>query len=258
MKIIQTAERNTERLASDNIIYHRHLIAYKEAAKLINGTVLEIGCGEGYGIKILAPHAKKYFAIDKFNTDIDHEIKEKYNIDFRQMVVPPLNGFADNTFDFVVSFQVIEHIIKDDFLIKEIVRVLKPGGKLILTTPNIKTSLTRNPWHIREYRLEQFENLLSGNFKDVMVKGIFGNEKVMNYYEKNKDSVKKFTQFDIFNLQYILPRWCLKIPYDIMNRMNRNKLMKQNKGLINDVITEDFYLSEADEKCFDFFCIACK
>jgi len=258
MKIIQTAERNTEQLASDNIIYHRHLIAYKEAAKLINGTVLEIGCGEGYGIKILAPHTKKYFAIDKFNTDIDNEIKDKYSINFRQMVVPPLNGFDDNTFDFVVSFQVIEHIKKDDFLIKEIVRILKPGGKLILTTPNIKTSLTRNPWHVREYTLEQFGNLLSGNFKNVIIKGIFGNEKVMSYYEKNKESIKKITQFDIFNLQYILPRWCLKIPYDVMNRINRNKLMKQNTGLINNVVTEDFYLSKTENNCFDFFCIACK
>jgi len=258
MKIIQTAERNTERLASDNIIYHRHLIAYHEAAKLISGTVLEIGCGEGYGIKILAPHAEKYFAIDKFNTEIDPEFKGKHNIDFRQMVIPPLDGFADNTFDYVVSFQVIEHIKKDDWLIKEIVRVLKPGGKLILTTPNIKTSLTRNPWHVREYTLEQFRNLLTQQFKDVANKGGYGNEKVMSYYEKNKKSVKKLTRFDIFNLQYILPRWCLKIPYDIMNRVNRNKLMKQNTGLINDVVTEDFFLAEADQNCFDFFSIASK
>ena len=51
MGILQTAERSTHLDSSENVVFQRHLIAYKEAAKLIKGTVLEIGCGEGYGIQ---------------------------------------------------------------------------------------------------------------------------------------------------------------------------------------------------------------
>ncbi len=252
MKIIQTAERHSDQLPSDNIILHRHLIAYSEAAKRIHGNVLEIGCGEGYGMRMLALHAEKYVAIDKYNTTIPTDL----SVEFHQMNVPPLNIFNENTFDFVVSFQVIEHITKDDYFIREIYRVLKPGGKLILTTPNIKTSLTRNPWHIREYNPDQFNRLMNKYFKKLNIMGVYGNKNIMEYYEKNKLSVEKFTRFDLLNLQYNLPRWCLKIPYDIMNRMNRNKLMKQDNKLIADVVTSDYFLAEINENCFDFFCIA--
>ena len=55
---IQTAERSSHLDPSENVIFQRHMIAYKQAAKLINGTVLEIGCGEGYGISELAKYAK--------------------------------------------------------------------------------------------------------------------------------------------------------------------------------------------------------
>ena len=54
---IQTAERSSHLDPSENVIFQRHMIAYKQAAKLINGTVLEIGCGEGYGISELAKYA---------------------------------------------------------------------------------------------------------------------------------------------------------------------------------------------------------
>ena len=56
--------------------------------------------------------------------------------------------------------------------------------------------------------------------------------KVQKYYQKNKESVKKITRFDIFNLQYILPRWMLQIPYDILNRLNRKKLKSDNEEVV--------------------------
>ena len=62
MGILQTAERSSHLDPSENVIYQRHLIAYKEAAKLVSGTVLEVGSGEGYGIMELAPKADHYIA----------------------------------------------------------------------------------------------------------------------------------------------------------------------------------------------------
>ena len=68
MGILQTAERSSHLDPSENVIYQRHLIAYKESANLISGTVLEIGSGEGYGMIELAPKAEHYIAIDKYET----------------------------------------------------------------------------------------------------------------------------------------------------------------------------------------------
>jgi 2-polyprenyl-3-methyl-5-hydroxy-6-metoxy-1,4-benzoquinol methylase len=192
---IKTAERNSGILPEDNVIHHRHLIAYLEASKHINGTVLEIGSGEGYGIRLLAPESVKYIAIDKHNTPVDSANK---NVEFHQLSVPPLNIFGDNSFDIVVTFQVIEHIKNDHLFIQEIKRVLKSDGLLIMTTPNRKMSLTRNPWHVREYTLGGMTGLISKYFSSWQIKGVFGHEKVMAYYEENRRSVKKFTRFDIF------------------------------------------------------------
>jgi 2-polyprenyl-3-methyl-5-hydroxy-6-metoxy-1,4-benzoquinol methylase len=252
---IKTAERNSGILPEDNVIHHRHLIAYQEALKHIHGDVLEIGSGEGYGIKLLAPEALSYTAIDKHQTPISTEQK---NITFHQLSVPPLTGIADNSFDLIISFQVIEHIKKDHYFLQEIKRVLKPDGIFIFTTPNRSMSLTRNPWHVREYSLPQMKQLVSTHFDSFEIHGVFGNEKVMAYYQENRKSVRKFTRFDIFRLQYILPRKLLQIPYDLANRMNRNKLMSSNRGLVEKVITSDFFIETANEHCFDFFVMAHK
>lgn len=254
MKILQTAERVSQKDYSDNYVYQRSLLAYLEAAKIISGNVLEIGTGSGYGIDIIAPQASAFLTIDKYETDGISNAPA--NVSFKQMNVPPLTGIDSDQFDYVITFQVIEHIQRDDLFLKEIHRVLKKGGKLIVTTPNKKMSITRNPWHVREYTFKELEQLLLSVFQQVDAKGVFGNKSIMDYYEKNKASVKKITRFDIFKLQYRLPRQLLQIPYDILNRINRKKLLNSNQQLVTGITHEDYFIKQADDNCFDLFYIA--
>lgn len=255
MSILQTAERVSHEDLSDNYVFQRSLLAYLEAANIVSGTVLEIGAGMGYGIKHIAPKVDKYLTIDKHPVHIEAQYT---NVEFKQMTIPPLEGIDSDTFDYVVSFQVIEHIEDDGAYVSEIQRVLKPGGKFIVTTPNKKMSITRNPWHVREYTIDELVTLLKKSFSDVDAKGVFGNKKIMDYYEKNRASVRKITRFDIFDLQHRLPRRLLQIPYDILNRMNRKKLLNQNNSLVSDIHYEDYSISAAKEGCFDLFYIATK
>lgn len=255
---MQTAERSSHLDPSENVIFQRHMIAYKEAAKIVNGTVLEIGCGEGYGISELAKFSNKYIGVDKFDTFISDDLRNNYDIVFHKMEIPPLKNIEENSVDFVVTFQVIEHIQDDNYFLKEIFRVLKPGGKLLLTTPNKLMSLSRNPWHIREYSPKEMKEILKKYFTKSQVNGVYGNDLVMKYYQKNKESVKKITRFDIFNLQYILPRWMLQIPYDILNRLNRKKLKSDNEEVVGAVKVGDYSILESTDNCLDYFCIATK
>ena len=250
---IKTAER-VSRDVTDNYVFQRSKLAYVEAAKRVKGRVLEIGTGTGYGVDIIAPHAEQYVTLDKSRSEELGQMPS--NVEFCQCTVPPL-PFEDESFDCVVSFQVIEHIKRDKEFVREVYRVLKPGGLFIVSTPNRPMSLTRNPWHVREYNAEQFKNLLS-LFSSVEALGIGGNERVWNYYEKNRESVHKIMRFDILRMQWWLPRWVLQIPYDILNRLNRRKLHSQNRSLTENISMEDYTLQSVDDRCFDLFYIAKK
>lgn len=257
MKILQTAERVSQKDHSDNYVFQRSLLAYLEAAKIISGKVLEIGTGSGYGVSIIAPYTDEFVTLDKYQAELPAEEESSSGkVKFVQMNVPPLKGIDSGTFDYVITFQVIEHIKRDDIFVREIHRVLKPGGKLIVTTPNKKMSLTRNPWHVREYTVHELEALLLTCFTSVQKSGVFGNDSIMEYYRKNKAAVERITRFDIFDLQHRLPRRLLQLPYDILNRLNRKKLLNSNTTLVTGITHEDYQLLPANDLCFDLFYVA--
>ena len=254
MAKIHTAERVSNRDASDNYVFQRSILAYYKAAELVSGDVLEIGTGMGYGVEVVAPAADKYVTIDK---SCAYNVELPANAEFRQMAVPPLD-FADESFDYVISFQVIEHIKNDKEFVAEVSRVLRKGGKFIVTTPNAPMSLTRNPWHVREYKAEELKELLSKEFSQIDMMGVSGNEKIMEYYEANRRGVERITRFDILDLQHRLPRWMLQIPYDILNRLNRRRLLDQNNELTSSITMEDYSIEAVTEECFDLYFIAQK
>ncbi len=255
-KKLHTAQRVSQHDASDNYVYQRSLLAYHHAAQTISGDVLEIGTGNGYGVSVISPLARSFVTIDKYLPAVDFHNYE--NVEFHQMVVPPLRNIASSSVDYVICFQVIEHIPDDFGLIGEVHRVLRTGGRFIVSTPNKLMSLTRNPWHVREYTPDEFRNLLDSRFAHVDAQGVFGNEKVTEYYEKNRRSVQALMRLDVFNLQHHLPRWVLRIPYDILNRMNRRRLLISNRKLTSSIAMDDYRFGPVDDTCFDLYYTAVK
>ena len=254
MAKLHTAERVSRTDASDNYVFQRSILAYHYAAGLVSGDVLEIGTGMGYGIEIIAPSATSYTTIDK-SCAYDASLPD--NTRFQQMEVPPIS-FPDESFDYVISFQVIEHIKRDKDFVKEVSRVLRKGGKFIVSTPNAPMSLTRNPWHIREYTEQQLRDLLAADFSSIEAYGVNGNEKIMQYYEQNRHSVERIMRFDILDLQHRLPRWILQIPYDVMNRLNRRRLLESNNELTRSIKMDDYSIGEISPQSFDLYYIATK
>lgn len=255
MSKVYTTEIASEHIPSDNPIHQRLLKAYVLAQDYIQGEVLEVGCGEGRGIDWIIGRSTGYSAIDKIEAVIA-ELKTKYpQGKFYRGNIPPLPAFPDNSFDRVLSFQVIEHIDDDQLFLKEIHRVLKPGGRALLTTPNRPKSLTRNPWHVREYTAPELTALAKTIFAGVEMKGITGNEKVMQYYARNKKSVERIMRFDIFDLQARLPRSVLRVPYEWLNRWNRNKLRDTADKLVSSIGHSDYLLTTQAEEALDLLLI---
>lgn len=137
--------------------------------------------------------------------------------------------------------------------LQEIHRVLRPGGVALITTPNRPLSLSRNPWHIREYTADELSRLARQTFDQVEMRGITGNEKVMAYHERNRQSVQRLMRWDVLDLQYRLPAWVLRIPYDLMNRLNRNKLQQHSDELVRSITANDYIVTDDAATALDLF-----
>lgn len=258
MSKIYTTEITSENIPSDNPLHQRLFKAYVVAGSYVQGDVLEVGCGEGRGVELLMSKAKYFTAVDKIEEALVVLRKRFPDGKFISMNIPPLGGLADNSYDCVVSFQVIEHIKNDALYLKEINRVLKPGGMALFTTPNRKMSLSRNPWHIREYLAHELKALAAGIFSTAEMKGITGNEKVLAYYEQNRKSVQRIMKWDIFRLQWNLPAWMLRAPYEFLNRRNRNKLQTGDDALVKSIRHEDYLITDDADNALDLLLIVTK
>jgi SAM-dependent methyltransferase len=152
---------------------HRYALARELAeAKL----VLDIACGEGYGSRMLADVAARVIGIDISDAAVAHA-RQTYrspNLEYRTgscAAIPLESGSVD----LVVSFETIEHHDQHDEMLDEIARVLKPGGVLIISSPN-KHEYSDvpgfvNPFHVKELYLEEFSTLLARRFRSVSMLG---------------------------------------------------------------------------------------
>lgn len=255
--LLKTSERTNNISHINNYVFQRHLFAYQHILKkhFMGRQVLELGCGEGYGMELLSPHVETYVAVDKKRPS---QVTFNNQVLFKHCHLPLLAGIDDNSFHTIICFQVIEHIENDGLLLQEIKRVLKPGGSLFLTTPNQLTSLTRNPFHIREYQPAQMQALIANHFNTQTVQGIYGNNRVMQYYQENKKAVERILRYDVFNVQYRLPAFLLKGVYSLLNNYNRFALASKTPDITAGINYDDFYLDELSEDCLDYFVMATK
>lgn len=100
---------------------------------LRNGKVLDLGCGDGDYSKRL-----KDLGFEIVASDIDIGRFKYHNvIKFETSNLDKPLPFLENSFDYVLFLEVIEHLYNPDFVIGQIAKVLKPGGTLIMSTPNI-------------------------------------------------------------------------------------------------------------------------
>ena len=162
------------------ILFLKHKFAYENALKYIKSTdrILEIGCGDGYGANILSQSQANITAIDIDIASIELA-KEKYtakNVHFESFDGINLK-YPDHSFDMVVSFQVIEHVNDVALYLNNIKRVLKPNGKLLITTPSRTYRLApgQKPWnkfHLREYDANTLKNDVEGIFPDAQILSI--------------------------------------------------------------------------------------
>ena len=170
-----TGERLTTGIGGQVEIEHLHRYAF--ARELCRGLdVLDIASGEGYGSALLAQVSRSVVGVEIDLTSIQHASSayQQPNLRFLQGDARSI-PLPDESIDAIVSFETIEHFYEHDIFLAEVRRVLRPGGRLIISSPErdiySPAQQAPNPYHVRELTRSEFEALLSGSFRHVALYG---------------------------------------------------------------------------------------
>ncbi len=170
-----TGERTLPDVPDENYWFRRHLAVYEWIAGRVPGLrVADLACGEGYGSEVLARTAAEVVGVDA-NPQAHEHARLKYarpGLHFERSLVERYEGPCDA----IVFLQTIEHIedpqaLLEGFAAAAPVAYVSTPNRLTLAPPGAGKS--DNPWHLREYTLGEYRELLEANFARVEVLGLF-------------------------------------------------------------------------------------
>ena len=173
-----TGERTLPDVPAENYWFRRHLAVYELIAERCAGLdVVDMACGEGYGTAALARRAARVTGVDA-NPEAFEHARLKYSRPGVRFVRNAVEWYSEPC-DAVVFLQTIEHVQDPRGVLDHFREMLRPGGTAYVSTPNLLTlappgaEKSGNPWHLREYRAEEFRALCAGSFDRVDILGLF-------------------------------------------------------------------------------------
>ena len=173
-----TGERTLPDVPEENYWFRRHLAVYEWIAARVEGRrVVDLACGEGYGSAVLARTAASVVGVDANPEAYEHARARYADGDLRidRDMVERWTGDVDC----VVFLQTIEHVHDPDGVLAHIRELVGPRGVAYVSTPNVLTlappgqARSGNPWHLVEYRPEEFRALCRRHFGGVDLLGLF-------------------------------------------------------------------------------------
>jgi 2-polyprenyl-3-methyl-5-hydroxy-6-metoxy-1,4-benzoquinol methylase len=176
----------------DVVMATEHIVRYRWACAWLgeegigkSAKVLDLPCGSGYGTQMLREADYAVTGVD-IEPEAVHYAQAQFGGDYRIGDGTHLQ-MDGNLFDAVVSFEGIEHIYLPNRLVAEVLRVLKPGGLFLCSTPNVLTWRNRgiNRDHIKEYTPEEIYTMFRAEgFQQIRFFGLDTERAVVNnFYE---------------------------------------------------------------------------
>jgi SAM-dependent methyltransferase len=230
-----TGERVTTREGGFNPTYQRHVAAYRACAPLLPpGRVLDLGCGIGHSYRELAP--RETVGVDLNADALAGQERETVFADMRRL---PMAG---RSYASVLSVHSLEHIPDADAVLAEVVRVLEPGGRAILVTPNRLTfgmpDEIIDPYHYVEYDADALAALCRGFFAGVEVLGLHGSSRYQRLVEAERVELMRMLALDPLRLRRLAPRRLRQLLYDW--RLTRDRAVPRPGAL--EITADDFWL----------------
>ncbi|HLM27423.1 MAG TPA: class I SAM-dependent methyltransferase [Thermoleophilaceae bacterium] len=170
-----TGERTLPDVPAENYWFQRHLVVYRWIAERCGGLdVVDMACGEGYGSDVLASRAARVTGVDA-NPEAHEHAKAKYTRPGVRFERDLIDRYSEPC-DVVVFLQTIEHLTDPGAALDHF-RAMAPT--VYVSTPNVLTlapegaERSGNPWHVHEYRAQEFRELCQAHFDHVELLGLF-------------------------------------------------------------------------------------
>ncbi|WP_028061730.1 class I SAM-dependent methyltransferase [Candidatus Solirubrobacter pratensis] len=173
-----TGERTLPDVPEENYWFQRHLAVYRWIAQRVHGRrVVDLACGEGYGSAELGRTAASVVGVDA-NPDAFEHARAKYTsgaVRFERNMIELWQGDVDC----VVFLQTLEHVQDAGAVLERIKALIGPEGVAYVSTPNVLTlapegaERSGNPWHVHEYRPQEYRDLCERHFGRVDLLGLF-------------------------------------------------------------------------------------
>ena len=211
MRSAVTGERVVTSRGGFNPSWQRHVAGYLLSAPYLpQGRVLDVGCGVGHSFEALAP--RETVGVDVDPTVLDTQERETVVADMRAL------PFASASFDGALAVHSIEHVPDPERALREIERVLKPGGTAVLVTPNRLTFARPDeiidPYHYVEYDARELEAVCAAVFEGVQVAGLFGSERHRAFVAREHAKLDRLLGVDPLRLRRLVPRTIRQRLYD--------------------------------------------
>jgi SAM-dependent methyltransferase len=245
-----TGERVTTGEGGFNPTFQRHVAAYALCAGLLpaDARVLDLGCGAGHSYDRLAP--RETVGVDLDAGALAGQDRETHVADMRDL------PFEDGAFGAVLSVQSLEHVPDGAAVLREVRRVLAPGGVAVFVTPNRLTfgrpDEIIDPYHYVEYDPEQLRELCAGVFGSVAMHGLFGSPRYAEFDRGEKARMERVLRLDVLGVRKRLPRRTLMWAYDTSLRLTR----RHATPLAASIDVGDFTLGDTDlERALDLVAV---
>jgi SAM-dependent methyltransferase len=232
----------------------RHRAAYAFAAERAGGQrVLDLGCGTGYGAAELAEQAAQLVAVDRVQPAPQ---SRRSPARFLRADIAGLPLVAES-FDLIVSFQVIEHLEGPtlDAYLHAVAQLVRPGGTVLVSTPNILTSDRVNPFHVHEYEADELADCLREHFDAVTMHGVGMSPAVREWMDARLARIRKIMRLDVLGLRDRLPRPVIEWAFGTLAKVVRRGIQQDQGGDAPEVSERDFPIGDADNECIDLLAV---
>jgi SAM-dependent methyltransferase len=221
-----TGERPMQGQTPDSLLA-LHTAGYREVkARMGTGRFLDVGCGLGDESVGFAGGGRDLVGVDYDPATAAQAVAVHGAEGMRAICADgSALGLRDGAFDNVCSSHLIEHFTDPEYHVREVARVLAPGGTAFFITPNAPADF-ENPYHVYLFEPEQLRAMLESHFEDVTVLGLDGDAVVKADFERRRKFARRLLALDPWGLRHKLPRsWFVglhaiarRLTYPFLNR----------------------------------------